>query len=595
MPPAPRILALLAATLAALLAFPANAPSADPIPRTPKLLWQPVLDAGAVPHPGPATSLNPFVSYTHLGTDFGFHGPAEHQLVWDNGRISADLTGQDAWVGMWHSLAGLAASASESLDFAAPYPAPIRAASQPKITSLAVRATGNGTLKIEIKSPGEDLLWQQAIPLQPPGSTPVTIPLDPESLRRAKLLVWTAEPGSKVSLAGVALGVETRPLPIAELALSASFAKLALCYSQGTGLVRDRAHVPHGAFDSIPASGLFALATAAVSTPEIALVEPTDARRVLHEVVNALDGIQKAAGLLPHFVREINGRHVIHPRTEYSTVDTAIAYQGLLLAAEILDDDEVRLQILQAIQAIDFPLLTLADGTISHGLREDGTTVIPYSWRDWGGESALVILLRGMAESSPPTPVMAGTGHPWQGTGFIAEIQSLFHPDFDSPQTDAVSGVDWLQARRSLLEKQKRYWPVHAPESMAAKLGLYGLSASESVSGTTYQVNGVDLTKQDSLQPHYMLMAAAIDPDPTSVRTSLQHLLAQGWLAPWGTVETFAADGRHYLPMIGSLNAGFEALGAYHFLTGSKNLPNAIHEASRSLTEVRSAMRAFYP
>jgi hypothetical protein len=590
MPTAIRTLPFLAAALTPLL----TSQGADIAPAVPKSLWQPVLDLGAVPHPGPVTSMNPFVSYTHLGTDFGFHGPAESRLVWTEGRIGADLTGLDTWAGMWHSLEGQAGSTGESLDFAAPYPAPVRSASQPRITSIAVQAGGAGKLKLEIKSPGEDLLWQHSFTLEEPSTAPLAVPVDPLALRRAKFLIWTAEPGSRISLGKVALGVESGSSGVDDFALRASFAKLARCYSPGTGLVRDRAHVRHGGFDSIPASGLFALATAAVSSPEIALVAPEDARRILHEIFAALSGIKRASGLLPHFVCEIDGQHVIHPRTEYSTVDTAIAYQGMLLAASILGEDELRVRILEAIQEIDFPALTLADGTISHGLREDGSTVIPYSWRDWGGESALVILLRGMAEASPPTPVMAKTGRVWQGTGFIAEIQSLFHPDFDSPQPDAVSGVDWLNARRTLLDEQKRYWPTNSPDSAAAKLGLYGLSASESVNGRSYQVNGVDLTNQDSLQPHYLLMAAAIDPNPASVQTSLQRLVEQGWLAPWGMVETFSADGRHYLPMMGSLNAGFEALGAYHFVTGAKRLNNAIFEASRALPEVRAAMKAFY-
>jgi hypothetical protein len=128
----------------------------------------------------------------------------------------------------------------------------------------------------------------------------------------------------------------------------------------------------------------------------------------------------------------------------------------------------------------------------------------------------------------------------------------------------------------------------------AAKLRLYGLSASESLTGTSYQVNGVDLLAQDSLQPHYLLMSAALEQDPSQIRSSLRKLLDHGWLTPWGMVETFSADGSHYLPMLGSLNAGFEALGAYHFVVNSRHQKNVIYDASRSLPEMRSAMRVFY-
>ena len=565
--------------------------SARPLPG---IIWQPVLDLGAVPHPGPVTSMNPFVTYSHLGSDFGFHGPAEDRLLWKDGRVEANLTGLDLWAGMWHSLAGMASSKSESLDFAAPYPNPIQEASQPKITRVGIAATGTGKLKLEIKSPNESLLWQHVFTL---GETPtgeMEAPVDPFSLRDAKFLTWTAEPGTQVWVGKVQLGVESAPATVEEFALRASFAKLARCYSQGTGLLRDRAHVPHGAFDSIPASGLFALATAAVSSPDAGLVTRQDASRILHEVEQSLASIHKACGLLPHFVRDRAGEHVIHPGTEYSTVDTAIAYQSLLLAAGILGDEDVRSRVGTAIQEIDFPALTLADGSISHGLRDDGTTVIPYSWKDWGGESALVVLLRSLAESSPPTPVMATNGRVWQGTGFIVELQSLFHPDFDQPIPDAVTGVNWFKARQDHLREQKDYWLLRQPASLAAQLGLYGLSASESVSGTSYVVNGVDLPNGTSLQPHYVLMSAAVDDDPAAVQDKLHYLVSKGWLTPWGMVETFSADGSHYLPMIGSLNAGFEAIGAYHFLVRSRHQKNAIYEASLALPEIRTAMRTFY-
>jgi len=156
------------------------------------------------------------------------------------------------------------------------------------------------------------------------------------------------------------------------------------------------------------------------------------------------------------------------------------------------------------------------------------------------------------------------------------------------------SGWTGLQRGGTLLAAQKQYWPTHHPGSAAAKLGLYGLSASESISGTSYQVNGVDLLEQDSLQPHYLLMSAALEPDPAQIRASLRKLMDNGWLTPWGMVETFSADGSHYLPMIGSLNAGFEALGAYHFVTNSRQQRNVIYDASRSLPEMRAAMRVFY-
>ena len=46
----------------------------------------------------------------------------------------------------------------------------------------------------------------------------------------------------------------------------------------------------------------------------------------------------KAAGFLPHFTRrDPEGLPQVHPGTEFSTVDTAIALHSLRLAAAVLD------------------------------------------------------------------------------------------------------------------------------------------------------------------------------------------------------------------------------------------------------------------
>ena len=45
--------------------------------------------------------VNSFVNYTHIGTDFGFHGPAAYDISWRENVIRANLRQQpDAWAGM---------------------------------------------------------------------------------------------------------------------------------------------------------------------------------------------------------------------------------------------------------------------------------------------------------------------------------------------------------------------------------------------------------------------------------------------------------------------------------------------------------------
>jgi hypothetical protein len=47
--------------------------------------------------------------------------------------------------------------------------------------------------------------------------------------------------------------------------------------------------------------------------------------------------------------------------------------------------------------------------------------------------------------------------------------------------------------------------------------------------------------------------------------------------------------------MNGALNAGFEALGSYHFLAKNRGIPNRVYEASLQSPVIREAMSLFYP
>lgn len=567
-----------------------------------RLVWQPVIDY-LVKEPalsrsrdkGVVLKLNPFVSYTNLGTDFGFHGPGEAHLLWELREVRAPLSGSEDWAGMWHSLSGLAAVPGQALDPLRFYTPLVVDAAQPRLASVQVLAGGRGRLKLEIKGPGQELAWQETLEIAETAPRPYELALPP-NLSHAKLLNWTAEPGSDLTLHSLRLGLQMPPMTFDRYVLLASYAKLARCYVPELGLVSDRAHLAAGTFDSLPATGLFALATAAASQPGAELVTADSARRVLRDIEAAMARIPKARGLLPHFVkRGADGVSRIAPGTEYSTIDTSLCYHSLLLAAEMLGEEAVKNRVLEAIRAVNIPELTLEDGAISHGLRDDGRTLLPYSWKDWGGETALVLLLARLSGTEPKPSAMHTDGKPWQGTGFIAELQSLFYPDFDSTTPDAVSHVDWLATRRGLLAAQKAYFPESQPESAAARLGLYGLSAGEGAWGTSYDVGGVDLPDQRLIHPHYILLSGTVEEDPQAVYRLMETLEEAGWFTPLGLAENIMADGSRSLPMIGGLNAGFEALGAYHLLAKARGLENAIHRASVRNAELREAIRLFYP
>lgn len=565
-------------------------------------VWQPVLDY-AVREPasvkGAATGgmhrMNPFITYTHLGTDFGFHGPGEGTITWCDGRVSLAPQGED-WAGMWHSLAGQAMDSTQVLDFDHCYPPMVSAALQPSISELMVKAAGHGTLKVEIKSARQETLWMKVFEVDSAEQQPLTALVPAHELGAAKFVNWTVEPGSDMSLTALDLGLRMPDdLPFDRYVLLTSYAKMARCYSPDLGFVRDRAHIRGGDFNSIPATGLFALATAMMSQSDVGMVPVEAARDVVRKIWQSVAAVPTGKGLLPHFVTFINGHPMIHPGTEFSTVDTAIYYQSMFMAAQMLDDHDTSKAVLDRIKAVDFPSLLLTDGAISHGLRDDGQTLIKFGWRDWGGETALVMLLARMAGTMPNAAIMQTNGEPWQGTGFIAEIQSLLYPDFDQPIPDAVSRVNWHEARENLLSRQKNYFPAALNNSAAAKLGYYGLSAGEGAYGTTYEVGGVDLPAQQIVHPHYILMSGALEEHTEKVYALLHRMEQEGWLTPWGLVENIRADGTSYLPMISALNAGFETLGAYHLLAKAHHQEDCIYKAARESTELRDAVKFFYP
>ena len=481
------------------------------------------------------------------------------------------------------------------LNFEHCYPPILDGKVQPTVAELMVTASGHGTLKLEIKSASQSLLWSQSIEVNDRDPRPFSTLVPSHQLQAAKFLNWTAEPGSDVCLTTLDLGVKMPALSFDQYVLLTSYAKLARCYSADLGFIKDRAHIRDGDFNSTPATGLFALATAMMAQPDVDMVKHETAHAVVEKIWRAVSEVPTAKGLLPHFAKFVDGRPVIHPGTEYSTVDTALFYQSMFLAAQMLDDVELSKSIIARIKAVEFADLILKDGAISHGLKDDGKTMINFGWRDWGGETVLVMLLAKMAGFIPSTTVMQTSGKPWQGTGFIAEIQSLFLPDFDSTVPDAVSKVNWHEAREDLLARQKGYFPQMLAKSVAANMGMYGLSAGEGAYGTSYAVGGVDLPAQQLVHPHYILMSGVLESKPEVVYELLHRMEHAGWLTPWGLVENVRADGSGYLPMISGLNAAFETLGAYHLLAKSRQWEDTIYKASRESTEFRDAVKLFYP
>jgi hypothetical protein len=531
--------------------------------------------------------------YTHLGTDCGLMGPGRDRISWQPGLLTVDLAGA-GWAGVWHSLAGLGADKDQYLDFGKCYPAGVRDEYQPRCVGIALEAGGRGRLKVEVIAPGGEVLWQRRREL--PAGSPVrqlVFGCSPDGLRQAKYLNWVAEPGSEVSVRSLGLVLDYPPMPLEKRVFLISYAKLARCYVPAAGVVKDRAHLPAGAFDAVPASGLFCLATCAAW--RVGVVERPFAERVLREVHGAVGALPRALGLLPHFVRREGRVSRICPGTEYSTVDTSLYYHSMLLAAQMVGDEQTLAELSRAVRAVRFDRLRDAQGFVSHGLAEDGRPPLPGSWRAWGGETALVLLLERMAVGPSAPLKMSHSGRVDGGVGFIAGIQSLFYPQFSLAEPDAVTGVDWLGTRRHLLQEQRDYFPRVWPGAAATRLGLYGLSAGEGPGGQGYMVEGTATPQATLIYPHYVLMSALLGQDTAALVQLLGTMEEQGLVPPWGMVENVKVDLSEYLPMIGSLNAAFECVSAYHLWAHMAREQDHVYEAVQACSLLREAVVAFYP
>jgi len=242
-------------------------------------------------------------------------------------------------------------------------------------------------------------------------------------------------------------------------------------------------------------------------------------------------------------------------------VDTSLYYHGMLLAAAMLGDSATEAELQAAVRTIDFAKLRDGNGRIVHGLREDGRTPLTSAWNDWGGETALVLMLEKMAMGTQAKPQMNKSGEVDGGVGFIAELQSLFYPQFGTDRPDALTGVNWLRARRALLKSQRDYFPRTKPKCAAAELGLYGLSAGEGYRGQSYEADGAARPNVELIRPHYLLMAGLLRDKPEETYVLLRAMEGRGLMPPWGLVENFKADLSEYLPMLGSLERGVRVPG----------------------------------
>jgi hypothetical protein len=560
-----------------------------------KRLWQPIIDY-TISFPGDradaAPMINPFENFTHMASDFGWMGPGGGRIDSKGGVINVKAKGE--WTGAWHSLAGLGVQNNRTFD---PTDLTGLGGVQEKrcgVRELAVNASGRGVLHLELANVNREVVWKTSLTLDSEVTQTYVFPLDAKALGEIKIMNWIAEPGCALRLSSIGFMADRPEMSLEEWAFRISLGKLRRCHDIESGLTRDRGHTPSGEFESIASTGMHALASALACTEGI-----IDKQRATLEITNTLTALQSlptAAGFLPHFAHRGNDdRITIVPGTEFSTVDTAIALHSLLLATQMLELPELNQQVVAMIARLNFDAVTDAEGWISHGFLDDGKTLLTSNWRDWGGETALVLAVETMMPNRQPRGKMMPSGAPYRGVGFIAEIQSLFYPDFDRKEPDLVSSIIWPDIRKKLLEGQIAYPKNHWPDSAAAKSGIFGLSAGESgMPGAGYTANGTEVMGVRWIHPHYMLMGLALS-HPAGYRKGLSDLDATQFLYPLGLPENIEADLRLHNPMQGSLNAAFETLAAYHGWKKRNSQENVMDRAALADPLLRKAAARFYP
>lgn len=550
---------------------------------------QPVIDFRITrPLPGEEGKPAPRLPAGHLADELAWTGGPSREFT-ENGLHFKPGPGPS---GAIISMAGPAREVRRTRDFGDFRGFHGPAAPPAVVKGLIVEASGQGTLELSLLDGAGEPLWHSTMKAESGVAGPLELPLNGCDLGHVKSLAFSALAGADLDLKSVSLRLgDEEPDPAKRLFL-ASLAKLHRCYDPESGLTGDRAQVPSGAFIALPSSGMHALAIAAASCEGV--YDPVLAKSEVAKTVRAMMSIPTAKGLLPHFAMLAKeGKLSGTPSSEYSVIDTALTLQSLLLATRVLAMDEETRQIGQAIQGIEWSEMIGAEGFVGHGYAPDGHTVLQGAYRGWGGEAALSLLLEAMGRGPAACGKMRTSGKPFQGRGFIAELQSLFHPDFDRDEKDIVSGVSWLEARRALMREQASYFTSHLPDSAAAREGLWGLSAGESgLPGGKYGAFGSEEPGHHWIHPHYQVMATCML-DRGGIGKMVASYERAGLLFPLGLPEGIDADCIRYNPMDGSLNASFEALAAYHGWKG-RGQGNAIDRASMADPMIRAAMRRFY-
>lgn len=568
------------------------------------------------------TNLRDMRFYGHLPANRGEMGGGyePHSLVITNGEATFTAAcgyQGTAWTGMYHSLKDNDTEPASTMNLAQPLCAPIKAEFQMPVCGISLRLkgrVGTGECKVELKDPHGNFL--KVWPINIPSTNSfqevrINIP-NPESYPAVKLLNFVVGSPINVSEAPAhvvldRIGFIHRTAPALRYdnllyGFVTCYNGLRNCADDITGLTQDHGHWPAGRFDSVPGTGFQALAAAMAC--DLAVIARTNAEQIIRSSVQAMVNAPKTNGIAPHWLK--NG--AVHPQSEYSSVDTALAYWSGLIATIALEMPAEKAAMQALIDAINWPSITTASNTVTHGFLHNGA-INPHSWTHWGGETILVQLLRWYSDPAAAPWTFNRTPPAYAGRGFITEMGALFFPQLGYAKgAQDRFGVDWRQERERHLQLQLAYFAGRYPGSVGATNGLYGESCVEiinDVGTTSYLEGGVGaggVPANDGggyLSSHYLLMAASLDPAAAARQIAVMRQLGI-WQPLTGAPESFRASqigstpDRWHSAQI-SLNNFFSTTGLYHAIKARPGQTNLIYSAAQKDARLAAALAAMFP
>ncbi|KZE89957.1 glucoamylase family protein [Microbacterium sp. TNHR37B] len=351
----------------------------------------------------------------------------------------------------------------------------------------------------------------------------------------------------------------------------------------GQGLVLDRDDLPGVA--TVAATG-FALAAWCVGVDRGVLERDEVRDRVRGTLRTLEESVPHRNGFLAHFVDADTGER--QGRSEYSTIDTALALCGATVASASFDDAEIDARLERLLHRIDWPWLADA---------RDGRTVLRMAWvsdreDDYAdGADAAGFVSAWSMTAEQLTMYLLAAGHPdvseelardlWRGfdkpVGAYGGHECVYEPGgtlftyhfplafYPFQRVRDLDGRDWWANAREASLASRAWCADHADRWKTYAAGLWGPAAGLGPHG--YVVNGARPSAREphadgTIPPVSLFGALPLAPDEVAPALRVLRDEHPGAWNEWGATDGVNLEGDepwYAAPRYG-LNKGATAL-----------------------------------